>query len=198
MATLCAAWLCGLLAPATASAHAQLLSTLPAEGATVRKEPREVIFKFDQPVEGNFGAVRAYNGRGRTGRSGRCLPSRRHRLADGRPSQVRPAEGQLYGDLSGRLRRRTHRLQRLRLLDRPSEPHTRDRWPADLGGGESVPSRRSSMGLRRLFSTSQSPSGSAELRFCSASGCPHCAPPPVAIRAGSMLRMPSSSGFAWS
>lgn len=53
-----------LLAPASASAHAQLESTSPPRGAVVAHEPAQVVFRFGEPVEGNFGAVRVYNVKG--------------------------------------------------------------------------------------------------------------------------------------
>ncbi|MGD9736678.1 MAG: copper resistance CopC/CopD family protein [Solirubrobacterales bacterium] len=53
-----------LLAPASALAHAQLESSSPPQGATVKNEPAAVVFRFDEPVEGNFGAVRVYDSRG--------------------------------------------------------------------------------------------------------------------------------------
>ncbi|MBS1678672.1 MAG: copper resistance protein CopC/CopD [Actinobacteria bacterium] len=53
-----------LLAPATGSAHARLEGTVPPQGAVVKHEPSAVIFEFDEPVEGNFGAVRVYDAAG--------------------------------------------------------------------------------------------------------------------------------------
>src|SRR6201991_3238032 len=53
-----------LLAPAAASAHARLEGTDPPQGAVVKREPSAVIFEFDEPVEGNFGAVRVYDAAG--------------------------------------------------------------------------------------------------------------------------------------
>ncbi len=53
-----------LILPAGASAHAQLEGTSPPQGATVKHEPAAVIFRFDEPVEGNFGAVRVYDADG--------------------------------------------------------------------------------------------------------------------------------------
>jgi copper transport protein len=50
-------------APA-ASAHAQLLGTSPAAGSTVKVQPREVIFEFNQDVGGTLGAVRVYDAQG--------------------------------------------------------------------------------------------------------------------------------------
>ncbi len=57
-----AAVLLGL--PTGASAHATLEGTQPAQGATVPRNPGQVVFKFDETVEGNFGAVRVFDTRG--------------------------------------------------------------------------------------------------------------------------------------
>lgn len=51
-------------APA-AWAHAQLLGTSPASGATARVQPQEVIFEFNQNVGGTLSAVRVYDAQGR-------------------------------------------------------------------------------------------------------------------------------------
>jgi copper transport protein len=56
--------LLALAVPASALAHAQLEGTVPERGAVVKHEPPAVIFRFDQPVEGNFGAVRVYDANG--------------------------------------------------------------------------------------------------------------------------------------
>jgi copper transport protein len=53
-----------LFVPAAASAHARLEGTDPPQGAVVKTEPSAVIFEFDEPVEGNFGAVRVYDAAG--------------------------------------------------------------------------------------------------------------------------------------
>ncbi|MFT3865800.1 MAG: CopD family protein [Solirubrobacterales bacterium] len=53
-----------LVIPAAASAHARLEGTSPPEGAVVERQPSAVIFEFDEPVEGNFGAVRVYDAEG--------------------------------------------------------------------------------------------------------------------------------------
>ena len=54
-----------LLLPATpASAHAILEQTSPARGVTVDRQPKLVQFKFNEPVEGSFGAVRVFNAHG--------------------------------------------------------------------------------------------------------------------------------------
>jgi copper transport protein len=50
--------------PASALAHATLEATTPARGATARIEPKQVVLRFDEAVEGNFGAVRVFDGRG--------------------------------------------------------------------------------------------------------------------------------------
>ncbi len=53
-----------LASPQSAAAHAQLLGTSPVSGATVRVQPHEVIFEFNQNVGGTLGAVRVYNAQG--------------------------------------------------------------------------------------------------------------------------------------
>jgi copper transport protein len=53
-----------IAAPA-ASAHATLEGTTPARGAAVKAEPKQVVFRFNEPVEGNFGAVRVFDARGK-------------------------------------------------------------------------------------------------------------------------------------
>lgn len=58
------ACLVALLLPAAASAHARLEGTSPPQGAVVKREPSAVVFEFDEPVEGNFGAVRVYDAAG--------------------------------------------------------------------------------------------------------------------------------------
>ncbi len=58
------ACLAALLLPAASSAHARLEGTSPPQGAVVRHQPSAVIFEFDEPVEGNFGAVRVYDAAG--------------------------------------------------------------------------------------------------------------------------------------
>ncbi len=50
--------------PGSASAHATLERTQPAQGATVPRNPGQVVFGFDETVEGNFGAVRVFDARG--------------------------------------------------------------------------------------------------------------------------------------
>jgi copper transport protein len=51
--------------PAVASAHAQLEATSPQRGAVLRAVPGQVVFRFDEPVEGSFGAVRVFDRAGR-------------------------------------------------------------------------------------------------------------------------------------
>jgi copper transport protein len=54
-----------VLAPAAAQAHASLEGTSPGRGANLKTAPRAVTFRFDEPVEGNFGAVRVFDAKGR-------------------------------------------------------------------------------------------------------------------------------------
>ncbi|MCW3000952.1 MAG: copper resistance protein CopC, partial [Conexibacter sp.] len=53
-----------LALPASALAHATLEATTPARGAVAPTEPSQVVLRFDEPVEGNFGAVRVFDARG--------------------------------------------------------------------------------------------------------------------------------------
>jgi copper transport protein len=50
--------------PASAFAHAQLEGTSPGRDAVAKTQPGVVSFRFDETVEGNFGAVRVYNSAG--------------------------------------------------------------------------------------------------------------------------------------
>ncbi len=49
------------LAPSAASAHALLVDTIPQRGATLKSQPREIVLRFSESVEGNFGAVRVFD-----------------------------------------------------------------------------------------------------------------------------------------
>ncbi len=53
-----------LALPAAAQGHATLEGTSPQRGETVKQEPKAVIFRFDEPVEGNFGAVQVFDASG--------------------------------------------------------------------------------------------------------------------------------------
>jgi len=53
--------LLALVLPASALAHAQLEDVTPQRGAVVPSQPDAVVFRFDEAVEGNFGAVRVYD-----------------------------------------------------------------------------------------------------------------------------------------
>jgi copper transport protein len=59
-----------LVAPASASAHAVLKGTEPTSGATVKNEPSQIVFRFSEPVEGNFGAIQIYGRQGQRVESG--------------------------------------------------------------------------------------------------------------------------------
>jgi copper transport protein len=58
---LAAALVVALLLPASALAHAQLEAVTPQRGTVVAQQPGAVTFRFDEAVEGNFGAVRVYD-----------------------------------------------------------------------------------------------------------------------------------------
>jgi copper transport protein len=61
LAILCIA---GLALPQGAAAHAVLVSTAPERGAQVEAAPERVTFRFDEPVEAGFGAVRVFDAEG--------------------------------------------------------------------------------------------------------------------------------------
>jgi copper transport protein len=63
-----------LLASAVpAQAHAILEQTSPARGITVERQPEQVAFKFNEVVEGSFGAVRVFDNRGERVDSGELI-----------------------------------------------------------------------------------------------------------------------------
>ena len=47
-----------------ASAHAQLEGTVPSSGQVLSAQPAQIVFRFSEPVESSFGAVRVYNAKG--------------------------------------------------------------------------------------------------------------------------------------
>lgn len=53
-----------LVAPASAAAHAVLEETVPRRGAVVAHAPEQVVLRFDDAVEGSFGAVRVFDAGG--------------------------------------------------------------------------------------------------------------------------------------
>ena len=64
--TLALATLVGLVfAAPSAQAHAELEGTSPTGGAVVKTQPAAVVFRFGESVEGNFGAVRVFDAKGR-------------------------------------------------------------------------------------------------------------------------------------
>lgn len=54
----------GAAAAPAASAHARLAGSSPAANALVAHAPARVVFRFDEPVEGRFGALQVYDRRG--------------------------------------------------------------------------------------------------------------------------------------
>ncbi|WP_205695940.1 copper resistance protein CopC [Conexibacter sp. SYSU D00693] len=76
-----------LALPAAAQAHARLVGTAPERGATLRAAPQEVVFRFNEPVEAAFGAVRVYDGTGKEvdDRRLRSPGGDSHRVAVGLP-----------------------------------------------------------------------------------------------------------------
>lgn len=62
-----------LLAPAGASAHATLVGSAPQRGATLDAQPRQVVLHFSEAVEGNFGALRVFDGAAKRVDDGRVV-----------------------------------------------------------------------------------------------------------------------------
>ena len=62
-----------LLAPAGASAHATLVGSVPQRGATLDAQPRQVVLRFSEAVEGNFGALRVFDGAAKRVDDGRVV-----------------------------------------------------------------------------------------------------------------------------
>ncbi len=62
-----------VLVPAGASAHALLLDSVPQRGATLREQPRQVVLRFSESVEANFGALRVFDARAERVDDGRTL-----------------------------------------------------------------------------------------------------------------------------
>jgi copper transport protein len=62
-----------LIAPAAAQAHALLERTSPERGADVERQPKQVAFYFNEPVESEFGAVRVFDSSGAEVQSGDVL-----------------------------------------------------------------------------------------------------------------------------
>lgn len=53
------------VAPARAGAHAQLVTSEPERGARLATPPSQVVFRFDEPVEAAFGALRVFDPAGK-------------------------------------------------------------------------------------------------------------------------------------
>lgn len=69
-AALALAALALLALPSAAHAHAVLQSTEPLSGATEKRPPEQIVFKFSEPVEGSFGAIRVFDRAGQRVDSG--------------------------------------------------------------------------------------------------------------------------------
>jgi copper transport protein len=69
----CVGALVALALPAAASAHAVLQGTTPERGATVHHPPEQVVLRFNEPVEGNFGAIRVFDRRSQRVEEGKAF-----------------------------------------------------------------------------------------------------------------------------
>jgi copper transport protein len=59
-----------LVMPSAAGAHAVLVGSEPERGAALERPPGEVVFRFNEPVEIAFGALRVFDAQGRQVESG--------------------------------------------------------------------------------------------------------------------------------
>ena len=53
-----------LALPAAAGAHAVVVGTVPERGGSVERSPERVVFRFNEPVESAFGALRVFDAKG--------------------------------------------------------------------------------------------------------------------------------------
>ena len=188
----------GLLVSAPgAFAHAQLLGTSPASGATVPTQPQEVIFEFNQNVGGTLGAVRVYNAQGdEVDNLAVSHPDgNEHWMGVG--PQAGAARRHLHRHLPGDLRRHPHRLRRPGLQHRPSrrrpQVHRRraDRAQQERQGHRDRLRDRSRPGLphdRRADRWTGLPASSR--------GCPASWPSPAAAPSGGRPGAPSRGACA--
>jgi copper transport protein len=62
-----------LVAPGAALGHAVLRGTEPSTGATLDRQPEQISFRFSEPVEARFGAIRIHNSRAEQVESGEAF-----------------------------------------------------------------------------------------------------------------------------
>jgi copper transport protein len=116
-----------IAAPA-ASAHATLEGTMPARGAALKAQPKQVVFRFNEPVEGTFGAVRVFDASGK-------------RVDDGRVTHPGGAGPKLAVGLRGKLPRGAYTAT-YRVISADGHPVSGgivfDVGPAGAASGKSV------------------------------------------------------------
>ena len=64
---------CSRSSPAVASAHATLQETIPKRGEKLDAAPAQVVFRFDEPVEAAFGALRVFDAEGNEVQTGEAF-----------------------------------------------------------------------------------------------------------------------------
>ena len=70
-ASLIAVTLAALVGVPAAAGHAMLVSTTPGNDVVLKRAPRSVVLRFNEPVESAFGSVRAYDAQARRVDAGR-------------------------------------------------------------------------------------------------------------------------------
>ena len=126
--------------PASAMAHAVLESTEPLSGSTSKQPVDQVVFRFSEPVEGNFGAIRVFDRRGARIDEGEVFHPGGQGPELGVRAEAGARQGQLHRDLPRDLRRqppgrRRSRVQ-LREGDRRPAPPCRSCSPSRARAAE--------------------------------------------------------------
>ena len=135
--------------------------------------PDQIVFRFSEPVEGNFGAIRVFDRTGARVDAGEVFHPGGKGPELGREAEAGPPEGQLHRDLPRDLRRQPPGVRRPRVLAtarrpppaRPCRSCSRSR--ATSASVTAVRVRRRA----RRRSTPRSRSRSAPSSSCSRSGC---------------------------
>jgi copper transport protein len=83
-----AACVATMASPSPALAHATLESSTPSNGEVLSRAPRQVVLRFDEPVESAFGSVRVYDESARRVDEGRTTRPEANAVAVGLPSDL--------------------------------------------------------------------------------------------------------------
>ena len=102
LAPVIAAGAIALVTATAASAHAELLSTTPADGSVVATSPAQITLRFSEAVPSSLGSVRAFGPNAEQVATGAVnTPSPGDA---GRANHRAPREGHVHGRVAGGLR----------------------------------------------------------------------------------------------